>query len=115
VPLKTVAANKELERRDPDMTKIRRFGVLSVGLLLAVIYALLGLIFGAIVSLIALAGAGPSRQGPDAIFFGAGAVLITPILYGIMGFIGGVIAAGLYNLVARITGGIEVETSRSQE
>lgn len=36
------------------------------------------------------------------------AVLI-PVIYGVMGFIGGVISALLYNLIARWTGGLEFE------
>ena len=43
--------------------------------------------------------------------FGAGAVVILPIVYGCIGFVGGLIMAPLYNLVAKVVGGIEVELS----
>jgi len=39
--------------------------------------------------------------------FGMG--LFMPVIYGVMGFIFGVIGAALYNLVANWIGGIEVE------
>jgi hypothetical protein len=32
-----------------------------------------------------------------------------PIFYGVMGFIGGVVMAAMYNLVASFTGGIKME------
>jgi len=41
--------------------------------------------------------------------FGIGFALAMPVLYAVMGFIFGVIGAGLYNLVAGWIGGIEVD------
>ena len=32
-----------------------------------------------------------------------------PVFYGAMGFVGGLITAGLYNVIAGFTGGIEFE------
>jgi hypothetical protein len=46
--------------------------------------------------------------------FSAGAgfamVIFLPIFYAIFGFIGGIISAAVYNLVASFTGGLEFET-----
>lgn len=36
-------------------------------------------------------------------------VLIIPIIYAVVGLVGGIIAAAIYNLVARWTGGLEFE------
>lgn len=47
--------------------------------------------------------------------FGIAAVIIAPILYFIVGFIGGLIAASLYNLVAGWTGGVEITLSAPVE
>lgn len=45
--------------------------------------------------------------------FGVGAIILFPILYGVMGLIFGAVSAALYNLFAGIVGGIELETRPS--
>ena len=40
-----------------------------------------------------------------------GAIIIAPICYAILGFIGGLIGAVVYNFAAGMMGGIEVETA----
>ena len=39
--------------------------------------------------------------------FGFG--ILMPVIYGVFGFVGGIIMAVIYNLIARWIGGIEVE------
>lgn len=95
----------------PDALVLRRIGVLSVGKMMACIYALLGLIVGAFMSLFSLAGLaleGPERAGP-AIFATIGAIVFLPVMYGAMGFLGGALMAALYNLFASFAGGIQME------
>ena len=91
---------------------IRRVGPLSCAKLAGVLYLILGFIFGACISLFAMAGsfAGAS-DGFFPMFMGAGAIVVLPIFYGAFGFIGTLIMAWLFNLVAGITGGIEVDAS----
>jgi hypothetical protein len=95
---------------------VKSVGVLSVGKMLGCLYALLGLLIGGLLSLIALAGAaaGANKQGIPAMLFGAGAVIVIPIFYGVIGFIGGIISAALYNVVASAIGGIEIELIRGE-
>ena len=95
---------------------VRRIGVLSLAKFMGGIYGVLGLIFGGIFSLLAMAGAaigGTQSDEPGAAIIGAimgvGAVIVLPILYGVIGFVGGLIASLLYNLFAGIFGGIELE------
>ncbi len=97
---------------------IRRLGVLSVAKLQGTLYALLGLLAGAVFALFSLFGAalgsslGSGHQG--SIFgavLGVGAIVFFPVVYGLLGFVVGLLAAALYNLVAGITGGIEIELS----
>ncbi|UCF78438.1 MAG: hypothetical protein JSW03_10130 [Candidatus Eiseniibacteriota bacterium] len=94
---------------------VRRIGVFSCGKILAALYAAFGLLAGAMFSIFSLFGAvlGAGAEGfPSPIlgmFFGVGAILILPVMYGIMGFIGGALTALIYNGVAGIAGGLEID------
>lgn len=94
---------------------ITRVGVLSVAKIAALLYAGIGLIVGGLFSLIGLAGfagglASDSAGGAvGSALFGVGAIIIVPIVYGAMGFVGTLIGAFLFNLAAGITGGVEIE------
>ncbi len=46
---------------------------------------------------------------PGILGMGLGLIVMAPIMYGVMGFIVGVIGAFFYNIVAGWVGGIEVE------
>ncbi len=90
--------------------ELKRIGVLSTGVLFGAMYAIIGLIAGIIISIIAIGASSQFGQaGFGGFLFGAGAVIALPIFYGIMGFIGGILMAAIYNLVAKYTGGIELE------
>jgi hypothetical protein len=97
------------------MAVVKRVGVISCGKVLGILYALLGLIAGGLISLFSMAGAaigaaeGGVDQGLAGMLFGVGAVVILPLFYGVIGFIGGIIMSAIYNLVASFTGGIEIE------
>jgi hypothetical protein len=41
-------------------------------------------------------------------FLGAGAVFILPIFYGVLGALIGMLVAVIYNVAARLVGGIEI-------
>lgn len=95
--------------------QIKRIGPLSLAKVLGVLYTFLGLIIGGIVAVVTLLGAGLGIADPEVqgsmlgVVFGVGAVVFLPLLYGTMGVIGGLIVGALYNLVAGIVGGIEVD------
>jgi len=94
---------------------IRRVGIGSVVKVSGVLYALLGLVMGLCFALFAMVGLGAAAASNDEVpgwlgsIFGIGAIVIFPIMYGVLGVIGGVIMAALYNLVASITGGLEID------
>ena len=90
---------------------IRRVGPLSVAKVAGVLYALMGLIIGACISLFSLVGSAfmPKDAGMGGMLFGAAAVVVLPIFYGILGFIMTLISAALYNLVAGWVGGVELD------
>ena len=94
--------------------KLKKIGILSAGLISGIIYAAFGLLiglffaaFGGIVASLAEEGAG------GILGFGAFSIIIFPIMYGVMGFIAGIISALLYNLAAKWTGGLEMEFTQS--
>lgn len=89
--------------------KIKRITPKSLAKVLGLVYAFMGFIFGAVMTLIALVTS-DSDAGGLGIFMGIGAVILLPIMYGIMGLIGGYITAWLYNFSAGKVGGIEIET-----
>ena len=94
---------------------IKRVAPLSAGKIFGALYAGMGLIVGAFFSLFATVGAfaAPDTEGfgPLAMLFGVGAIVLFPVVYGCMGAIASVIGAWLYNVVAGIVGGLEVELS----
>lgn len=93
---------------------IRRIGPMSIARLSGMLYAVIGLVLGGIISLIAMAGGfGSDSDGavPFGGLMGVGAVLVLPICYGLLGFIATLIAAWLYNVAAGVVGGIEVDIS----
>ncbi len=94
---------------------ITRVNVVSVAKVAAVLYAGLGLLSGALFSLIGMVGLTSAMSGTEGgafvgLLFGAGAIIVMPIVYGIFGFIGSFIMALLFNVAVGMTGGIEIET-----
>lgn len=89
---------------------------LSLAKAMGVLYAFIGLFIGGLLTLFsvmgaALGGAMKQEGGGFGMLFGLGAIIIAPILYGVLGFIGGLIMAFLYNLVAKVVGGVELDLS----
>jgi hypothetical protein len=91
---------------------IKRIGPLSCAKISGTLYAAIGLIFGAIFSMVALAGgmaANSSNGATMGALFGVGAIIIFPICYGLIGFVGTLVAAALYNVLANVVGGIQMD------
>ncbi|MDA8019953.1 MAG: hypothetical protein MPN21_21140 [Thermoanaerobaculia bacterium] len=93
---------------------VRRIGVLSAAKVAGALYGLMGLLLGALFSLLSLVGtmAAMGEGNDEAIFgvlFGVGAVVILPIFYGVIGAIFAAIAAVFYNVIAGLVGGLEIE------
>jgi hypothetical protein len=91
---------------------INRVGPVSVAKVALIIYGVLGLFFGGIISLFALAGSMIADQSGSrslGALFGVGAIVILPICYAVIGAIGALIMTGIYNLAARAMGGIELD------
>ena len=99
------------------MVTIKKLGVFSVAKFQAVFMAFFGLIAAVFLSVIvtSLGALGKMMVGSGGItgMLAAKSVLFLiiglPVIYGIFGFVIGAIFALLYNLVARLIGGIEFE------
>lgn len=89
---------------------IKRINVLKLAIFQGAMMAAFGLLGGVFILLF---GSMFARMGADAgaagMIGGVGAIIFLPILYGIFGFIAGAIGAFVYNLVAGVVGGVEIE------
>jgi hypothetical protein len=94
---------------------VKRVVPMSVAKVAAALYAILGLIFGGIISVISFAGEALTPDGNDAglmgMMFGAAAIVLLPIFYACLGFVMSLLMAALYNLVAGWVGGVEVDVA----
>ena len=92
---------------------IKRIDPISTGSVMGGLYALIGLLIGGMFSLMALLGAtvsvGEGEVAAAGFITGIGALILIPIFYGFLGFIGGLIGALIYNFVAGVVGGIRVD------
>jgi hypothetical protein len=90
------------------MKTIQRISPKSLARLLGLMYAVFGFIAGLIMMLVALVSQA-SEPGVIGIVFGVAAPIFLTLLYGIMGWVGGYVAAWVYNLLAKRVGGIQLE------
>ena len=93
--------------------ELKAIGPVSSAKVLGLFYAAIGLVAGVVVACIALAGAALGRGGEDVSpflgsMFGVAAIVLLPVLYGVLGSLGGLILSSLYNVIARLVGGIQV-------
>lgn len=94
---------------------LRGVGVVSIGKMAAVLYAVIGLLVGIIIaglsSIGALAGLASGERGAGVIgmFLGFGAIILCPILYAVIGALVWMLLALLFNVAAGMIGGIELE------
>lgn len=92
-----------------SVAKIQGFLAFVIGLLIGVIYGFAFMIFGAAISSLAPQGDSQAMGGVGAIVIGLVIMIAVPILYGLLGFIGGAIGALVYNLAAGVVGGVKFE------
>ena len=97
-------------RTKPKYQEIKRLYVWSVAKLQAILMAVIGFLLGLFYALLGVA-LGPAAFGESAgiIALGFWLLLLLPLVYGIMGLVGGGIGAALYNCVAKWVGGIKLQ------
>jgi len=99
------------------MKTLKRIDPFQLGKMLGALYGIMGLLFVPIIFLFSAFGAMAVNQGNHSQMRGAafgagmgiGVALLMVVAYAVMGFIGGIIAAFLYNILAKFVGGIRVE------
>jgi hypothetical protein len=95
---------------------IRRIGVLSLGKISAAIHGAIGLVLGVIFALASLIGGAMGQAARDAsvppalsMLFGFAAIIFMPLIYAVLGFVIGILSAFVYNAVAKLAGGVELD------
>lgn len=83
---------------------IKRVDPTSAAKICGVIYAAIGLIAGALMAFVSLMGGGGILGT-----FGVAAIIVLPILYGVIGFIATFIGALVYNAAAGSVGGMQLD------
>jgi len=98
------------------MTIIKRVSPLSlgkiqgiVGIITGLLSGLLAYVPGKISAITQNASQTDAAAKEFANALGIGIVIFLPIIYGILGFIAGVIGAAIYNVIAKWVGGITLE------
>jgi hypothetical protein len=96
------------------MVRVKKIGVLSAAKILGILGAGIGLVLGLLAAAAAslMAIWAPALQLPQMfplMSAGWAGLILFPIFYGICGFIGGLIGAAVYNIVAGVVGGLEIE------
>jgi hypothetical protein len=78
--------------------RIRRFGVASTALTVAIIYFVLGLVIAPLIFMVSLNA--PGQRLPGLMF------VLGPFFYAVFGYVFAAIGCWLYNIIARWTGGV---------
>jgi uncharacterized SAM-binding protein YcdF (DUF218 family) len=95
---------------------IKSLGVLSVAKMYGAMGVLVGLLVGVCIAAVsALWGTRMTEDSSGVGALGAGmglaAIVVVPIFYGVFTFLSGLIGGWLYNMLAGMVGGVEIETS----
>jgi hypothetical protein len=92
------------------MQRIRRMGAMQMAKTLGALYLLLGLIIG-VPLMFFMSTFAKTQPGLPSYWNGLGitTIILIPVIYGVCGFIAGLLIAALYNVVAGLTGGIAIE------
>jgi len=94
---------------------LKRIAPLQFGKIIGLLYGLISLLFAPFVllaSIFASLMSDHAQQGlPTIVMIGIGLILcaVIPMFYAAMGFVIGLVGAAVYNLLARMVGGIEFE------
>jgi hypothetical protein len=93
---------------------IKRVGVLKLAVFQMVLMAVFGVLMALLFMMFgAMIGSFGGKASAIAGAAGLAALIICPIMYGVIGFSAGAVGGALYNLVASMVGGIEIEVDQA--
>ena len=94
--------------------RVRRIGVLKAGIMGGACYAIIALVFVPAFLFFALLAPVPAGMGamPGEWAMGGALALLLPVINGVVGFVGTAIAAAIFNLLAMLLGGLDIELER---
>src|SRR5215211_5746134 len=87
--------------------KIYSITLAAMGLIVGVIYGLLFMIVGG--AMMAGGGRDSGAAGASSLVIGLIMMVAIPVLYGLIGFIAGIIGGVVYNVASGVVGGLELE------
>lgn len=91
------------------MKTIKRIDPFSLAKIQAFIFAVLSLVMVAGIGLFAFGVTSFGGAGIKAALPFLVPIVLLPVVYGLMGFVMGYIAAWAYNLIAKVVGGIQID------
>lgn len=92
--------------------RIRRIAVLKAATIGGIAYAAMSLLFVPLMLFFVVAS---RSMAPEAAYgggdwlMGPAFLLLAPLIYGVIGFVATALAAAIYNLIAMMVGGLEIE------
>ena len=90
------------------MVRIKRFGVLQTAKFAAVLYFVFTAMFISPFGWLVMRGSS-MPEGPFPSFFGGVFMLVLPLIYAALGFLFAAVGCLIYNALAKVIGGIEIE------
>jgi len=92
------------------MQEVKRIGVMSAAKILGLFGILIGLVGGIAIAI--LSNYAAVGEELPVMFFGWQSIIIFPVFYAVVYFIAGALGALIYNLLAKMIGGIKIDLKK---
>jgi hypothetical protein len=89
--------------------RVQRVGVAQLAKVMGVLYFLMGIVFLVFFLIISRTMPGAAGTALPGFGFGMGMFIFMPVFYALLGAVFGALGAALYNVVAGMLGGVELD------